>query len=57
MSLYSQIIAVYPELTITTNKDNFFDGTIVLGDDGDGINYIKAWNYSKPIPDGMKIGK
>jgi len=57
MSLYSQIIAVYPELTITQTKDNFFDGTIVLADDGDGVNYIKEWNYSKPIPDGMKIGK
>lgn len=57
MSLYAQIIAVYPELTITPEKDEFFKGTIVLADDGDGINYIKEWNYSKPIPEGMKLGK
>jgi hypothetical protein len=57
MSLYEQIIAVYPELTITSDKDEFYNGTIVLADDGDGINYIKEWNYSKPIPDGLKLGK
>ena len=57
MSLYLQIISVYPELTITSKKDNFFDGTIVLADDGDGVNYIKEWNYLKPIPDGLKLGK
>ena len=57
MSLYSEIVAVYPELTITAEKDEFFNGTIVLADDGDGINYIQAWNYSKPLPPGMKIGK
>ena len=57
MSLYSEIIEVYPELTITPEKDEFLNGTIVLADDGDGINYIKEWNYSKPIPAGLKLGK
>jgi hypothetical protein len=57
MSLYSEIVAVYPELTITPEKDEFYNGTILLADDGDGINYIQAWNYSKPLPEGMKIGK
>jgi hypothetical protein len=57
MSLYSEIIAVYPELTITKDKDIFYDGTIVLADDGDGVNYIKEWKYSKPIPNGLKLGK
>jgi hypothetical protein len=57
MTLYEQIIAVYPELTITPEKDEFLKGTILLADDGDGINYIKEWNYSKPIPEGLKLGK
>ena len=57
MSLYAEIIAVYPELTITSESDEFFKGTIVLADDGDGVNYIKEWNYSKPIPEGLKLGK
>jgi hypothetical protein len=57
MSLYEEIIAVYPELTITPEKDEFFNGVIILGDDGDGINYVKEWNYSKPLPEGMKLGK
>jgi hypothetical protein len=30
----------------------------VLQDDADGKGaYIAAWNYSKPIPDGLKLGK
>jgi len=57
MDLYSQIIAVYPELTITPTFDPFFNGTVQLRDDGDGIQYIYAWNYSKPIPKGLKLGK
>lgn len=57
MTLYEKIIAVYPELIITSENDQFVNGTILLADDGDGINYIKEWNYSKPLPEGMKIGK
>jgi hypothetical protein len=50
-----QIKTTYPELI-----DNDFapiTGTIQLKDDGDGIAYIAKWEYSKPIPSGMKIGK
>lgn len=55
MSLYDQIIAVYPELATSTA---FTDGTIVLQDDSDGLGaYIAVWNYSKPLPSGMKVGK
>ena len=56
MTLFEQIIAVYPELT-----DADFDhrsGSISLRDDSDGEGaYIEKWDYSKPIPDGMKLGK
>jgi hypothetical protein len=55
MTLWEQIMAVYPELT-----DNDFgqNGTITLQDDSDGLGaYIAKWEYAKPIPDGMKLGK
>jgi len=57
MTLYAQIIAVYPELEVTLEKDEFYNGSILLKDDGDGIAYIAKWEYSKPIPDGLKLGK
>jgi len=57
MDLYSQIIEVYPELKITEQDDPFFKGIVKLQDDGDGVQYIAEWNYSKPIPDGLKLGK
>jgi len=57
MDFYSQIIAVYPELTIVQGFDPFNNGVIQLQDDGDGIQYIAKWEYSKPLPDGMKVGK
>ena len=57
MTIYEQIITAYPELTITESFDPFFNGTIELFDDGDGIVYLSKWNYSKPIPDGLKLGK
>jgi hypothetical protein len=55
MSLWHDITAVYPELNIED-----FDpitGKINLKDDGDGIEYIKKWEYSKPIPEGLSLGK
>ena len=53
--LYSQIIAVYPELA---EGDYFYRGIITLQDDSDGKGqYIAAWNYEKPIPKGLKLGK
>jgi hypothetical protein len=53
MTLYEKIIAIYPELT----SDDFC--TIIrLQDDSDGIGaYIREWNYSKPIPEGLTLGK
>lgn len=53
MDLYEQIKKTYPEL----NKE-FINGTIVLQNDSDGYgDYIAVWNYEKPLPDGMKVGK
>ena len=55
MNLYEQIIAVYPELEGT---DEFAFGSIRLQDDADGKGaYIAKWEYSKPLPAGMKVGK
>ena len=52
--MYEQIIAEYPELTL----QQFADGTILLQDDSDGLGqYLAEWNYSKPIPKGIKLGK
>jgi hypothetical protein len=52
--MYDQIIAVYPELTF----NDFINGTIMLQDDSDGKgSYIREWNYSKPLPAGLKLGK
>jgi hypothetical protein len=53
--LFTQITEIYPELT----EKDFFPGAgvVQLFDDGDGVQYIKQWNYSKPIPEGLKLGK
>jgi hypothetical protein len=55
MTPYDKIIATYSE--ITDADFHPMTGTILLFDDGDGIQYIKSWNYSKPIPAGLKLGK
>lgn len=53
--LFNQIIEAYPELT---DADFFPEtGVIHLKDDGDGVAYIAKWDYTKPLPDGMKLGK
>lgn len=54
MSLFDEIVEIYPELT---SEDFNVKGSIELRDDGDGIVYIHKWNYSKPIPSGLKLGK
>jgi hypothetical protein len=54
MELWEQIIEVYSEIKPT---DNFIELGILLQDDGDGVAYIAKWQYSKPIPKGMKLGK
>lgn len=57
MSLYEKIIAALPELAETPE---IFDskGQISLRNDGDKTgDYIERWDYSKPIPAGLKLGK
>lgn len=54
MSLYDQIVEAYPDI----DSSVFDKGIIVLQDDSDGIGaYIKKWDYSKPIPEGLTLGK
>ena len=54
MNTYEAIIAAYPELE---NAD-FLSNGIWLQDDSDGKGvFIAEWNYSKPIPAGLKLGK
>ena len=53
MELWEKIIAAYPEIKPT---DNFKNLGIYLQDDGEGA-YIAKWEYSQPIPDGLKLGK
>ena len=56
MTLVEQLMATLPELT----KDDFNPdkGTISIQDDSDGLGaFIAKWEYSKPIPAGLKLGK
>jgi hypothetical protein len=54
MTLYETIVKAYPELV----DADLFDLGIILQDDSDGQGaYIASWEYSKPLPDGMKVGK
>jgi hypothetical protein len=53
MKLYTQIKATYPDI----EDKEFNNGSIELKDDGDGIQYISKWEYSEPIPKGLKLGK
>ena len=50
-----EIISIYPELTISDFAPQ--TGCISLRDDGDSVVYLAKWEYSKPIPEGMKLGK
>lgn len=55
MELFEKIIESYPEINPT---DNFKELGIHLQDDSDGHGaYIAKWEYSKPIPKGLKLGK
>jgi len=55
MTLTELIIKTYPELT---DKDFGVFGIISLRNDSDGVgDYIEKWNYEKPIPKGLKLGK
>ena len=56
MDLYTQITTAYPELQISDFVP--YTGIINLRDDGDGQGpYLAKWEYSKPIPDGITLGK
>jgi hypothetical protein len=55
MDLFTQITTAYPELTVADFPP--VGGLIQLRDDGDGVQYIAVWEYSKPIPAGLKLGK
>ena len=55
MELWEKIIAAYPEINPI---DNFQELGIFLQDDADGQGaYIVKWEYSKPIPEGLTLGK
>jgi hypothetical protein len=56
MSLYDSIIQALPELE---NSEEFgIKGSILLQNDADESgDYIAKWEYSKPIPQGLKLGK
>jgi hypothetical protein len=55
MELWEKIIEAYPEIQPT---DNFRNLGIYLQDDADGEGaYIAKWEYDKPIPVNMKVGK
>jgi hypothetical protein len=54
MTIIETIIAAYPEL----EGADLFGLGIMLQDDSDGQGaYIAKWEYSQPLPDGMKVGK
>ena len=58
MELWEKIVATYPELADNNFAELGILGSITLQDDGDGIGaYIRKWEYSKPIPKGLKLGK
>lgn len=54
ITLYEKIIAEYPELA--DRDDIFFKGAIRLENHGNG-DFIAKWEYEKPIPEGLKLGK
>lgn len=55
MELWQQIIEAFPELNA---DDDFSKLGIYLQDDSDGFGaYIAKWNYSKPMPENLKLGK
>jgi hypothetical protein len=55
MELWEKIIEAYSEINAT---DDFESLGISLKDDSDGKGaYIAKWEYSKPIPKGLTLGK
>jgi len=55
MSLYDQIVSLYPELK---NQTEIFQTVIRLADDSDGKgDYIVKWEYSKPLDKSLESYK
>jgi hypothetical protein len=55
MTIYETIVNAYPELE---ENHRVFQTEIIIQNDSDGTaDFIAKWNYSKPIPDGLKVGK
>ena len=53
MNIVEIIKDTYPELT-----DADFVDVIQVRDDSDDLGeYIAKWDYAKPIPEGLKLGK
>jgi hypothetical protein len=53
-TLSQTIREAYPEL----EGKNLFEIGVVLQNDSDGEgDYIAAWDFDQPIPDGLKLGK
>ena len=56
MELWEKIVLAYPELDAAAFDPS--TGIISLRDDSDGVGaYIEKWEYDKPIPDGLTLGK
>ncbi len=55
MNIVEKVLEAYPDLD--TKEFHPIDGRIMFQDDGDGVVYIAKWEYDKPIPKGLKLGK
>jgi hypothetical protein len=55
MELWEKIIEAFSEISST---EDFRKLGIYLQDDSDGVGaYIAKWEYTKPIPEGLTLGK
>jgi hypothetical protein len=55
MQLWEKIVLAYPEIEATSDFNSL---GIFLRNDSDGLgDYIAKWEYSKPIPAGLSLGK
>lgn len=58
MNLLEQILNEYPELADKKFEEFSSVGSIRLQDDSDDKGpYIAKWEYKKPLPDGLTVGK
>ena len=55
MTIYETIIAAYSELD---GNHRIFYTDIIIQDDSDGVGaYLAKWEYDKPIPKDLTLGK